>query len=608
MEQILTKTDGVPLFVEELTRSILESRDLRDAGDRYEYARAIHRISIPATLRDSLMARLDRSTPVKEIAQIGAAIGREFSHELIAAVAPLSQAAVDESLAGLTESGLALRRGTPPDATYTFKHALIQDAAYDSLLRSRRQELHGRIAWAIHERFPAIALNAPEILAHHYTQAGQTQPALPLWQKAGEVALTRMALAESIAHLNKGLELAATLPPSSERDASELALRVPLGTAWLAFRGWADPEVWNSLYPALALAKSLRRNDALLPIFVHLTSYVVSQGRVGDALDWANEALRTAKTTGDSDLLVCAHTLACTCCFWAGRLVEALEHNDRVWLLYEDDKHRHLASLLNHDPKTVSGIYASTAWWILGYPDRAVTLSDKRDAHARRLNHPFDLAYSLSLGSDVFNCRREPGVLHRRAEEVERLGREHSLPFLWAHFAPVRSGLALNHEGKAAQSVAALRNGLEVWEASGGKAYGPYLKAVVAEGLARLCDVEAALGLIDEQVDQLEDASRNERVYYAEVLRLKGWVLSLKDDLEGAEQSYRISLAWARKQGAKSWELRTATSLARLWQTRGKRREAHELLAPVYGWFTEGFDTKDLKEAKSLLGQLDDTA
>ena len=225
LEQILTRTDGVPLFVEELTKAVLESGELKEAGDHYEYAGSARAVTIPATLRDSLMARLDRFMPVKEIAQIGAAIGREFSYEMIAAVAPMPQAQLDDALARLCESGLAFRRGTPPDAVYTFKHALVQDAAYDSLLKSRRQELHAKIARVIEQRFPNIKTTEPEVLAHHLTAAGLAEAAIPLWQAAGELALKRMALTEAIAHLNQGLELVSTLPPSSERDASELGLR-----------------------------------------------------------------------------------------------------------------------------------------------------------------------------------------------------------------------------------------------------------------------------------------------------------------------------------------------------------------------------------------------
>ena len=263
LEQILTRTDGVPLFVEELTKSILELGELTEAGDHYDYAGSARAVTIPATLRDLLMARLDRFMPVKEIAQIGAAIGREFSYELIAAVAPMPQAQLDDALAQLSASGLAFRRGTPPDAVYTFKHALVQDAAYDSLLKSRRQELHGKIARVIEARFPNIKATEPEVLAHHLTAAGLAEAAIPLWQAAGELALKRMALTEAIAHLNRGSNWSPPCLGHRERDASELGLRTRLGTAWMALKGWAAPEVWTSLHPALALAKSLERHDAL---------------------------------------------------------------------------------------------------------------------------------------------------------------------------------------------------------------------------------------------------------------------------------------------------------------------------------------------------------
>ena len=354
LEQILTRTDGVPLFVEELTKSILESGELKKAGDHYDYGGSARAVTIPATLRDSLMARLDRFMPVNAIAQIGAAIGREFRYELIAAVAPMPQAQLDDALARLIESGLAFRRGTPPDAIYTFKHALVQDAAYDSLLKSRRQELHAKIARVIEQRFPNIKTTEPEVLAHHLTAAGLAEAAIPLWQTAGELALQRMALTEAISHLNQGLELVSTLPQSSQRDASELGLRSLLGTAWMALKGWAAPEVWTSLHPALALAKSLERHDALAPIFSGLTDNVLTQGRVAESLPWAEEMLDIAKATGDADLLITGHALACACYCFAGEFTKALEHADKVLDLYDDEKHRHLADVLNHDPKTIS--------------------------------------------------------------------------------------------------------------------------------------------------------------------------------------------------------------------------------------------------------------
>jgi class 3 adenylate cyclase/tetratricopeptide (TPR) repeat protein len=604
VEQIMTRTDGVPLFVEELTKSILESAELKEAGDRYEYVGSARVVTIPATLRDSLMARLDRFTSVKEIAQIGAAIGREFSYELIAAAAPMLQAQLDDALERLSESGLAFRRGTPPDATYTFKHALVQDAAYNSLLKSRRRELHSTIAGAIEQRFPNVKTTEPEVLAHHLTAAGLTEAAIPLWRAAGELALKRMALIEATAHLDEGLELVATLPRSSQRDTSELGLRTLLGTAWIALKGWAAPEIWTTLHPALALVKSLERPDALTPIFWGLTSNVLTQGRVGDSLPWVEEMLVIAKATDHVDLLVAGHARACSCYRYAGELTKALEHADKVVALYDDAKHHHLADILNHDPKTLASTHASTCTWILGYPDWALRLNNEKDAHARRRGHPFDLGWALTCGSHELDDRCKHEDLLNRAEEIDRLGRDNSLPVLSAILAPISYGLALIRAGKITEGMPRLKAGIAFWEASGGKDRNPILYALSAEAMALTGDLDNALQLIDEIIAQIERPGWEERIHYAEILRLKGWMRLLKGDLEGAERNFLTSLDWARRQQAKMWELRTSTSLARLWQSQGKRRNAYELLAPVYGWFTEGFDTKDLQNAKVLLDEL----
>ena len=287
-----------------------------------------------------------------------------------------------------------------------------------------------------------------------------------------------------------------------------------------------------------------------------------------------------------------------------GRVHQGLEHADTVLGLYDDKKHRHLADIRNMDPKTSAGIYGSISTWILGYPDQASRLSDEKDAHARRRGHPFDLGMALTMGAHDFDHRFTHEDLRKRAEECERLGRENSLPVLWAFLAPISYGLALIREGKPAEGIAPLKAAIAFFEATGGKGGSPSRKAFLAEAMALTGDLDNALHLIDEKIAQIERPGWEERLSYAEVLRLKGWMLSLKGDLEGAERNFLASLDWARRQQAKSWELRTSTSLARLWQSQGKRQEAYELLAPVHDWFTEGFDTKDLQEAKALLDEI----
>jgi predicted ATPase len=314
--------------------------------------------------------------------------------------------------------------------------------------------------------------------------------------------------------------------------------------------------------------------------------------------------LETAQLTGDADLLIVGHAVGCLCYCFAGELTEVLAHADKVLGLYDTEKHRHLAEILNQDPKTSAGIWASICTWVLGYPDRATRLSDEKDAHARRRGHPFDLGFALTSGVHEFDHRFDYEAMRNRYDECERLGREHSLPVLWALMAVYGRGLALIRNGKFAEGIIPLKAAFTSWEATGGKARSPTIKAFLAEAMALTGDLDNALDVLDEAIVQIERPGWEERLSYAVILRLKGWMLSLKGDLEGAERNYLASLVWARRQKAKMWELRTSTSLARLWLSQGKRREANELLAPVHDWFTEGFDTRDLLDAKALLDEL----
>jgi tetratricopeptide (TPR) repeat protein len=323
-----------------------------------------------------------------------------------------------------------------------------------------------------------------------------------------------------------------------QRDASELGLRCLLGTAWMALKGWPTPEVWTSLRPALALAKSLERHDALLPVLSGLYFNVMTQGRVVESLPWAQEMLDVAEATDDADLLVTGHMTACVSYSWLGEFTKAMEHAYKVRELYNEGKHRHLAAIFIHDPKTVAGVFGSMCTWILGYPDRALRLSDEKDEHAHRRGRPFDLGFALTSGAHEFDHRFKHEELRKRANECERLGRENSLLVLWAIMAPISYGLALIREGRALQGIASLKAGIAAWEAAGGRARSPTWKAFLAEAMAQTGDLDNALQLIDEQIDQIERPGWEERFSYAEILRLKGWMLSLKGDPEGAERNF----------------------------------------------------------------------
>jgi class 3 adenylate cyclase/tetratricopeptide (TPR) repeat protein len=600
--QIAAKTDGVPLFVEELTKAILESGDLIDEGDRYVYAGTSAGVSIPETLRDLLTARLDRVGGVKEVAQAGAVIGREFSYELISALNLMPEVELGRALTQLTESELAFSRGTIPDAVYTFKHALVQDAAYDSLLKSQRQPLHGRIARVLEERWPETRDTGPELLAHHYTAAGLNEAAIPFWRRAGQLAMQRFALPEAVSHLRSGMTLIETLPGAPARDLVELEFRTVLAPAVVAQRGWGHSEVSHILEPAWALAESLDHRQGYVPILNALWVHYMCRDQLAVSLQWAEKLFAEGAAAHDDSLEIVGHRAASASYFWLGNFVLARKHGDMVHSLYDSRRHWHVAQLTNNDPLTGEGIYRAQYLWMLGYPDQAVAASNTRDEHARRRNHPFDLAFALTLGAQAFDFRCEPGELLRRTEEAERIGREHGVTLLWEIMAEISLGIAWLRCGRFADSVVQLEKAIARLMATGHRIWVWYLRALQAEGLALTGDLEGARALIDESVKRIQNGE--ERSHYAEVLRLRGWLLMQQGKPEEAEADLRAAIDVARHQQAKSWELRSAATLARLLADRGDRASAHELLFPVYGWFTEGFDTKDLREAKALLDVL----
>jgi class 3 adenylate cyclase/tetratricopeptide (TPR) repeat protein len=602
LQLIMDKTDGIPLFVEELTRSVLESGGLREAEDRYEYVGGAADLPVPATLRDSLMARLDRVTAVKEIAQVGATIGREFSHELVSAVAPMSDAMLAEGLTRLTESGLAFRQGTPPRATYVFKHALVQEVAYDSLLKRRRHELHARIAKTLEERFPQTKETEPELLAHHYTAAELTETAIGYWRQAGERAAKAFALQEATSHLRRGLLLVESLAPNADRDRKELELRTLLGPAVVALRGWADPAVGEALEPALALVRSLGRRESHLAVLHGLWVHALVGGRLDASLEWAMELLGAGDAEEDEDLILCGHRAAMTSYFWLGDLVSAWQHGREIRRLYDADRHGHIARLTNSDPLTADGIYGSQYMWMLGYPDRAVAMSLENHEHARRLKHPFDLAFALTLGAEVFDFVNRPDDLLLHSREGAQIGREHGIPLMSEILAEITKGIAWLRSGRAKEAAEQLALGIDRLDGTGQLLWQPYLNALLAEALGSSGNLEKGLAVIEKSIAEIE--RRNERSHAAEVLRIKGWLLERAERAEEAEAALTAAIGVARAQQARSWELRATTTLARMMARRGEGAFAAALVKPVLVWFTEGLETHDLREACRFLAEV----
>ncbi len=604
LDEILARTDGVPLFVEELTRSVLESGQLREEGGQYILQGSMAALAIPASLRDSLMARLDRLGPGKEFAQVGACIGREFSFDLLERVTQPGAPALETALEGLLEAGLVTRRDVPPAAVYTFKHALVQDAAYDSLLKTRRSELHARIAQVLARDFSERVATAPEWLAHHLTQAGQLAQAIPLWRKAGILAVARVALKEAVAHFQKGLGLVEQLPASRERDAEELTIREPLNAAFTGLRGWAAPEVSVNAAATLRLAESQGNAQSQLLATWWVWSSTITQGRIAESLPWVQRLVAAAATADDPDLRTFGHALAMVQHFLSGELAESRHHANRALALYDPARGERWIGLTGHNLRTFVEVYTCQLIWIQGFPDEARRFSDEIVAHAHADGHAFNLLWAMTFSAYVFAYSREPGRLMERVAAVERLAREQGMTFIYEVSVPQAQGIAEFQQGRMREASSLLRLGIERWTKTGGHVRVPLVKSVLAQAVAQEGDAARALELIDECVAQIERPSGQERLWLAEVLRCKGLILLRLGREAEAETQLRAAIACARQQEARSWELRGATALAALLARRGEHATARELLEPVYSWFTEGSDTPDLVEARALLDGL----
>jgi tetratricopeptide (TPR) repeat protein len=603
-QDIIERTDGIPLFVEEMTKAVLE------AGSETAAARAIAAVpspalAVPASLYASLMARLDRlGGPAKELAQIAAAIGREFSHALLTSVVRQPEAELSSALDRLIAAGLLFRQGAPPHATYLFKHALVQDAAYGTLLREPRRALHARIADTLESQFADIVERQPETLARHCTEAGLFEKAARFWGKAGRRSLELVALAEAVAYLQAGLAIVEQLPASADRNDLELALREPLHAARLQWRGWASPEVGLNATAILDLAQRQDRPQSLLVGLWGMWINTITQGRVAETPQWAQRLLTEGNESGNIDLQILGHRASLSSHFYLGELNEALEQRDKALALYDPQRAARWRELTGNDVRTAVGVFSSQALWMLGYPDKASRVSDQLDADSRQLGHPFDIGWASTWGAYVFDYRREPDRLLARVHEADRIGREQSIPVLNKVLVPMGEGLAMLRKDQLPEAISFLERGTEGWRATGGYLNVPYLKSALAEALSRQGKFEAGLCLLEECLGQIERPGWHERVWLAEILRLKGWMLMRQGRRTEAEAQLRASIECARRQQARSWELRSSKTLAELLIKYGQRDAARQLLKPIYDWFTEGFDTLDLKDAKALLEEL----
>jgi class 3 adenylate cyclase/predicted ATPase len=602
MEQVVAKTDGVPLFVEELTKMVLESGLLQERDDRYELTRPLPPLAIPSTLHDSLMARLDRLVTVKGLAQLGATLGREFPYALLHAVSLWDEATLRRGLHQLVEAEFLYQQGLPPQATYVFKHALIQEAAYQSLLKSTRQQYHQRIAQVLEEHFPETAETQPELLAQHYTQAGFTEQAIAYWQRAGQQASDRSANLEAVSHFTTGIELLTTLPKTPERTQQALTLHIALGAALLMTKGQAAPEVEHAYTQAHVLCQQVGETPQLVPVLFGLWRFYILR-QLHTARELGETLLRLAQQAHDPALAVVAHYALGVTWLWLGALPAARQDLEEGLARYTPDQHRAPVFRIGQDLEVGCRAYAAMTLWLLGYPAQALAHIHEALALAHELSHPYSLAFARMGATHVYQWRRDVPAVHEHAEAAVALATEQGFA-QWAASGTSMRGWALAMQGQGEEGMAQVRQGLTAWRATGAAQNVPFLCTVLADVCAYLGHTEDGLQALAEAHTLVEQ--QEERYWAAEVCRLHGVLLLRQPETPQAEAEAWLQRALdiARRQEAKSLELRAAMSLSRLWQQQGRQAEARALLAPIYGWFTEGFDTADLQEAKALLDAL----
>jgi class 3 adenylate cyclase/DNA-binding winged helix-turn-helix (wHTH) protein/predicted ATPase len=605
VHHIVTRTDGIPLFVEELTRSVLESGVLRETAEAYELSVPLPALSIPITLHDSLMARLDRLGTAKGMAQWGATLGRQFSYAHIQASSQRDEEVLQRDLKLLVDAELLYQRGVPPHATYQFKHALIQEAAYESLLRSTRQYYHQRIAQVLTIQFPDTVHTQPELAAYHYTEAGLHEEAIAYWQQAGRVAQERSAHAEAIAHLNQGLQLLMTLPESGERDQQELTFCIDLGKSLTATKGWGALEAESTYARAWELCQ--QTGDILQHVAVlwGLSSGYVVRADFMKHHEVGAWFFSLADQRSNATLLMVAHYITGINLFHTGEYVTGLQHLEQAHALY-DPRQRPTHVTLGVDTGVFALSYSSHVLWGLGYPEQAVQRSGEALALAQEVHHPFSIALAQAYTAMLHQFRQEPHAASEYADRALALCTEHSLAYYLA-WATIIQGWALAEQDRLEEGIAQMQQGLTAFQATGHRfrLRFPYYLVLLAKAYGHSGEVEKGVRLLDEAFAAMQQTG--EHVWEAELHRLKGELLLARPtaDYTTAEACLHQALEVARRQQAKSWELRAATSLARLWQSQGKGTAAHDLVAPVYNWFTEGFETADLQDAKALLAALE---
>jgi predicted ATPase len=590
LHEIVKRSDGIPLFVEELTRTMLEI----DPGSK----QGSYVPSVPTTLKDSLMARLDQLGDAKEVAQLGATLGREFSLELLDAASQMDADELRIGLERLMAAEIIVKRSE--STVCSFKHALIQEQAYESLLKAARQTHHRRIAEVIASRFAHMTSAQPDLLAHHYDAAGVFDQALGYWLSAGQRSIGRSAYVEASRQLQRGLDALSRLAESPDRDQQELLLLTMRGVALIGSRGYASGEVEQAFVRARALCQKFGDTPHLFPVLFGLWLYYLVRADGASSGELCTQLAAIAETANDAEYTVEAHSARAALSYWEGKFGESNEHILRARLLYDPGRHSHHPYVYNQDPLAFGYAYAGLGLWYSGYPEQAAKSSSKAVELAARTNHPLTIAGVYSFATDLNHQLKNREAFSELAQKTWAVASEQNLP-LWAGWSRAMRGYALFESGERDAGIREIQAGMEAFRATGGELNTAYLISCLVEAYLATGEVDLGLGKVDEALRLLD--VHCDRYYRAELLRLKGELIRSAGGRAASESAacFGAALSTAREQGAKSLELRAAMSMGRLLFDGGSRSEAISVVSDVYDWFTEGLDTKDLVEAKGVI-------
>ncbi len=605
LQQLIAKTDGVPLFVEELTKMVLESGLLEEQENSYELTAPLPTLAIPATIQGSLMARLDRLDSAKEIAQLGAVLGREFSYSWIQKLSSLEETALQHELQKLVDAELLDQEDVPPQANYMFRHALVQDTAYQSLLKSKRAQVHREIANLLETKFPEITQNQPEFIAYHYSEGNMIEQAVKFWENAGKLALQRSAIAEAINHLNEGLRLVKMLPETPEQMRQEIELQMTLAMAMSLTPDMVSPKVGAVYTRTRELSEQLEDPRWLFRVLCGQANlYNTPKGELREICKYGERCMEAAEKLNDTALRIEAHHMLWTAKLHLGDCLGADIHASAIKACYNPDLHHELTYLYSgHDPGVCSNTCSAWIKWELGYPDQALQRAQYAVSLADQVGHPMSHGFAKHYITLIHYLRGEFRQAEERAQIQIAYCEEHGI-FLWELLGRILLGATMVAQGKdISQGIEMSQNGLDFFQTSGFNIMLPFFFSLAAEAYRDAGQIEQGLKTLEEGLAFAQNSE--EQLHVPELFRLKGELLLMQSDTEEnqqlAESLFKLALERASQQQTKSLELRAVTHLAQLWKNQGRSKEAYQRLAPIYHWFTEGETTADVKAAKTLL-------